>query len=282
MAATPAKSATPTPKIINPPLRTVTLAELGAALPIGLVGDGKKLNKQFQLRPFRMKEEKLISEKRASSGVLGRFVSNVLGVLCESFHGDKLAEMGDAEKMLMFSQAWLPDVLYTYVMLRVQALGPVLRVFPTCGGCRKGFSFTADLNTLEVRVVDKAEDIDRRVELQDGIPFRGAVRKLIRTQPPLWHSLEVKSASDVAATRIAMVRSAVVGVEGLSDTEMTPLTDRDMEEMTKRDFEMLTKHIEENTPGPIMRVEAKCPNCGFSGHSVIDWGYDSFFSHSSL
>jgi hypothetical protein len=259
-----------------------TLAKLGAQLPIGQVTADGRLVKDFKLRPFRFKEEREVEKLRDKPISMGRFVSGLLGILVEEVCGLNIQKLSDVDRALHFGRMWMPDVLYLYIYLRTQALGEILPMTIPCRACRAAFQLDGDLTGLDVRIVERPEQIDSHVTLTTGISYRGTLRRELRTRPVVWSAFEDEDINDKAAVKLSMFQNSIVGMEGIADEEMAVVPDVAFDDMTKRDVEILTRHLEHNTPGPQMVVEAECPKCRTEWFWPIDWSYDHFFGSSSL
>lgn len=264
-------------------MKSTTLGELGALMPVGILGSDRALNKTFKLKPFRLKEEKELGALKEKGGMnLGRYVSHVLAVMCEEVGGEKIGDLKMEQRVLKFGGMWMCDVLYIYTFLRVDALGDALRTKIPCNRCKESFDFTADLMTLDVKTVDKPEELLHEVELKHGFPYQGSIRKKATLQPVRWAVFESRSTKDMGALQAAVIQNSICALEGIEHEKFSPVPDKALDELTKRDVEMLSKAINENTPGPMMAITAECPSCNTKWTGAIDWGYDNFFSHSSL
>lgn len=264
-------------------MKQTTLADLGAQLPIGVPTADGKLNKSFSVKPFRLKEEKELAALKEKGGMnLGKYVSHVLAVMLDQVGGQSFKDLKMEQRLYQISKMYMCDVLYMYVYLRTDALGTSLKMKIPCGRCKAAFDFAADLNTLDVKTVDGLQELVTECELRHGFTYRGATRKKVQLRPVLWNVFESKSSKDMGALRGAIIQNAIVGIEGIAEAEMSVIPDATLDELTKRDVETITGLIDGKTPGPIMAVAAECPECDSKWMGSIDWGYDSFFSHSSL
>lgn len=264
-------------------MKPTTLGKLGAEMPVGILGSDRKLNKSFKLRPFRLKEEKELAAMKEKGGMnLGKYVSHVLAVMCDEIGGEKLGELKLEQRLLKISGMWMCDVLYIYTYLRVEALGDSLKANIPCNRCKEPFPFTADLQTLDVRTVDDPKELLQNVELRNGFPYQGQDRKKITLQPVRWSVFESRSTKDLGALQASVIQSSICGIDGVPDEQFSPVPDKALDELSKRDMVSIEKAINDRTPGPLMAISAECPTCSSKWTMPIDWGYDSFFSHSSL
>lgn len=266
-------------------MQTQTLKDLQNALPIGVVRDGN-LIKDFTLRPWRIREERQIGRirERARGFTMGQFVSKVLSIMVEGIAGEPFERKSEGERRLFLNRMFMSDVLYIYIFLRYQALGNILKMKVTCPVCRNPFDFSADLETLDVRTHERAEDIEGEVELIQGLNIKGEMRKKLKIRPTLWAMLEGLPgplARNEGELKIRAFRDSIIGVEGIESPGLT-LTDDVLDEMVKRDIELLTREIDRFNAGADLTISDACPFCRCQFYQVIDWGYDYFFGISSL
>lgn len=265
--------------------RQTTLGEQGFMLPIGKVTPDKKLVKQFSLRPYRMKEERALAEFKNKSKTrltLGIYVSQMLATMLESVGGTDFNQLSESERRLYVAQMFLGDVMYAYVMLRREAMGEIVGMSLPCGTCRQRLEFEADLNTLDISVLDDAEQLTWAYTLKQPLVFSGAPRGKFKMQPALWSSLETKHSGDITGMRAAVICGSICGMEGIPEGQFAPVAEHFLDDMTKLDLERISSSIEYNSPGPKMGVEEQCPTCRTVMFWPIDWGTDSFFNGSSL
>lgn len=274
-----------------------TLAGLGQLLPIGITGPGGSRHRDFVLKPYRMKEERAINaiQARNQSGkpvTFGRFVTQVLSVLCDRIAGVDLSSLKtEAERVLFFNNLYMGDVQYIWIHARLAALGPMELFHIKCGACRYMMEVTTDLSTLDVNEVgfnEKGEpqavesDLFKDVTLSDGIMFQGELRKQIKLQAPKWGGFDAGDPNNYSDIMFSLIQNSIVGVEGIEQSEFAPLPDAVLDEMTKRDMEAISEAFNSEPPGPLMGVEIECPRCRTDNRAPIDWSYNHFFSSSSL
>lgn len=266
-------------------LSKTTLGAYGLKLPIGRALPDGSLAKAFTLRPWKMKEEKTLAEwksRHKGKMTLGIYVTQILSTMVESIGGVALPAE-DVERRLMISQMYIGDVMYMYVALRRAVLGSSLKMHLPCPACNGAkFDFEADLDSLDINVLERAADLDWAHDLKTPLLFSGAARSVLKLRPTAWATLESKNSSDASGMAASVIAGSIVGMKGIPDNQFTPIHESALDELTKLDLELLNKSIGMNTPGPQMGVEQPCPQCTNTFFWPIDWGYDSFFSHSSL
>gem|GEM_PF-4948897 len=269
-------------------LRRTTLAELGPNLPIGFRDDKTgQLSKSFDVRKWRMPEEKaagkLRSEYRGKNA--GQYVSALLSKMCPHMGPHKLETMKDEERLLVFNQMYMSDVLYAYIWLRYRASGPKLPMDPLCPFCREEFAFEGLLESLEIVTLDDIEDAFWEYELFEPITIRGKEVKRLKIGPPRWNMIESANEEMLAefntgAVKCGLIYGSVTAIEGVGEI---PLGPNELDDMVKYDIEQLTAEMDRRAVGPIMVLEGICPakNCKRKFKIPISWTTEDFFSTSS-
>lgn len=276
------------------PIKEVPLAELGAKLPIGM-RQGSEFHRSFTVRPWRMKEEKVLAKakKDAPGQNLATYVGTVVSYMCpqlghHSHDPEDASDKALAERRVHLSQMFMADVWYAYVYIRRESLGDEIKLNLTCPRCRKSFPWNGSLSTLGVRVPKSMEDAMWEYELHTPMQVRGKTVEKLHLGPQIWSVAEdIYSNPDDAQAKDAAIRSSVYRLN--DDEDPVRLVAGDLDELTKRDIEGLAKAIDEHFVGPNMAIElggdTPCPNskCGYNEPRVvpIDWSYDHFFGVSS-
>lgn len=261
-----------------------TLGELGSTLPVGtIVGD--QLIKTLGARNWTTRQEKVIAKFKKPGMNIAQHVGLVLSCMLTDFanHTWEMPEHPKelAERRAIIGQAGMGDVLYAYVFLRREAMGNVININVTCPACAHAWVFPADLNTVDVAMVESKEALYWTYDMRRPVQIRGKLVKQLRMGPPLWHSMEsaaMAQAND-AASKIAVLRGAIHGFN--DDPQRIQIIEADLDDITKIDLETVVKEVDNHFIGPKMAVEGQCPNCERSFLQPIDWRYDSFFSISS-
>lgn len=263
-----------------------TQAALGTALPVGVAGGSGARARDLALRPWRLKEERELGKLRAqhSEASLTQYVSMIIATMCSRLGALDLDKVTDLNQRRVFvSQMYTADVFYTYLTLRIHAIGPEMSLKLKCPHCRHEFDFMADLSTTEVWQLADGHNGEWVYKLMDPFQARGKTVTGFRLGPSRWASMED---ADVAKGDMGSLKAvAILGsVKGFADDPNDiVMLQQEMDEMSKRDVEKLVTEINDRGLGPVMSVEAKCTRerCQRTFHAPIDWGYDSFFSTSS-
>ena len=262
-----------------------TLEDLGPNLPIGFA-NGNEFLKEFEFKTWKFKEEKQIGKIRenAKGLTVGEFVRHLMSVMLIRIgpHLD-FQSLSDPEKTVILSQMYMPDMLYSYIWLRVHSLGPELPMKLKCPTCKYEFDYEVDLKTLEVKVLLEPKKLKKEINLKDGFQIHKELRKKLTIRPPLWSIMDdpqIARSDNPGERDAAMIKGSVVGAEGLENGKPIAILDTDLDEMSKFDIVTTVAAIED-TPGPNMVLEADCPKCKTKFFQMIEWFYDSFFTISS-
>lgn len=255
-----------------------TLKELGPSLPLGIPDGAGKLHKDIAWKPWRMTEERELSEKVGDKSLnMGQHVAYVLATMCTRLGPHDFNAMEFVNRLLVVSQMSMGDVFYAYMWLRVQAIGPdlVLNLKLPKGEAR----FTADLTSTEIVTAETQEQACFTYDLTTPIAIRGKPVQQFKLGPIKWGSTENVKQNDYANKALLKsltLRSAIIGADSF---EQLTLTDADLNELTKRDFEAMHSLMDARNIGPVMIVEDTYDGQPFK--VGIDWRYDNFFAVSS-
>ncbi|MGD9749381.1 MAG: hypothetical protein AB7W59_00135 [Acidimicrobiia bacterium] len=265
-----------------------TQAALGTSLPVGVVSASGQRSRDFAIRPWRLKEEKELGKLRAQHGdaTLTQYVSMILATMCTKLGGVDLESLGDVTKRRLFvSTMYVADVFYTYLTLRINAIGPEMSLKLKCPKCGHDFDFMADLTTTEIWQLKDGDlsAAEWTFKFKDPIQLRSKTVTGLRLGPARWSSMEDADVAkgDMGTAKAVAIIGSTIGF--LDDSTSIVLAPHELDEMSKRDVEALLNEINDHGLGPVMSVEAKCKRerCGREFMAPIDWGYDSFFSISS-
>lgn len=272
--------------------KLLTLAELGANLPLGIRDSSGNFAKGLALKPWRMKEEKELAALReeATGGgemTVGQHVSCVLATMYTHFGHFDFTNMKLEEKRIVLSQTYMGDIWYAYVYLRVMTLGPYLKIQVRCPRCRLLFPFTADLNTTEVATGSSLEGLLWDYDLAHPISIRGTEVSKLVMGPARWAMIESARGTTGGDAKEIAIRSHIVGINDAKEPLVLGASGPELDEMTKLDIENLTNEIDQRYLGPNMSIEmgpeVPCLHCKYKEPTrlPLDWRYDSFFGTSS-
>lgn len=268
----------------KPILFTTTVAKLGPKLPLGIKGAEPAPLRGLGVRSWSLKEERVLGHRRDEDEDrnMGKYVSIVLATMCTQLGGNswpELLEGNTADRELVVSQMWMPDVFYAYVWLRMDAMSEDLPMGLKCPNCGVKFDWVGDLRTLEVKVPKTLEDAMWHYNLRKPLALRDKeVHKLV-LGPPRWYHIEGMGDTSMGAAKGKVIHAHIHQMPELQEGEIV-LDETELDGLSKRDLEGIAAAIEDNGFGPNMKVDAKCPK-GHTFEAPLDWRYDQFFGISS-
>lgn len=264
-------------------IKTTTLGALGAMLPIGLSDATGGFAKDIALRPWRLKEERELGDQRDKQRDANVFsyVSMVLATMCTRLGPHDFEKMKPEQRRVITAQMYMPDIFYAYTHLRVQALGANFEAKVNCARCRAKSEMTFDLNTVEVKTVEKYDDAVWEYELANPFTLRGKLVKKMHLGPSRWNVYETIPTGTPINGGSAKALVICGSIIGINDDRPVQIADSELDDMSKRDLEKLTAMIDDLNIGPKMAIDDKCPKCSAPLKLPIDWGYDNFFASSS-
>lgn len=237
-------------------LPTLVLPEYELKLP--------STGKEIKVRPFIVKEEKLLLMALESGNekdiidTTRQVVSNC--ILTEGIKIDALPFF---------------DVDYLFIALRAKSIGESIDATFTCnnileaGPCESSFSAKIDISNIGVNIPDIPKDI----KLPGNI--------LVRMKYPNYATMKMILDSDhVINKKINIIAGSIdliqdkTGVFRPKDLKTKELKDF-LEGMTKEQFKKLENFVD-NFPTFYVKVNAKCPGCGFD-HEIQYREFTSFF-----
>lgn len=266
----------------SPEIKKVTLAESSGVLPVGIL-HGAEFDRTLISKEWRLKEEKELglALEKVEASRMGQYVSTVLSVLCVQVGNHEFSKMKDPEKRAIVNQMWIPDVLYTYLWLRVQTMGQFLPMEIQCAHCGNKASLNADLNTVEISTVSSMEDVYWRYDLEFPIRLRGKDVTAFIMGPCRWNAIDVlgNRVRNMGAMKEALIKGSIHWFVGLDD--FFPIGVSELDELKKKEIESITDKIDFNSLGPDMSLDEECETCGKHFRTSLDWRNRSFFGISS-
>lgn len=276
-------------------MRKTTLGDLQNTLPLGLIHQGI-IQREVEFREWLFEQEQQIaemnSERRAEE--VGLQVSDILAVMIKRIGKIDFDKLEMPQRKLILNQAFVQDIFYMWVRLRMSAIGETLTLASKCPHCRIEGKINADLNTMAVKCYDhvalkdgqSVDDIFKgMIKLEKGLTIGSAAKKFIFAMPPRWSTIERLTAAEMgnsAKLDRALWDSSIVGVKDY-DTKGAPfvLVDDMLKSLNKRDVLSITKRIGEISAGLDLAVEGRCANCKRDIAQPLRWSYDVFFVVSS-
>lgn len=267
-----------------PDVTSSTFGDWGQRLPIGFLKDGH-LHREFTFRRWTMKEERALEKMRKKNRRLsmGALVTRVLAYMLTSMGPYDFAALDDGQRRMIVNQMWMPDVMYTYIQLRINALGPEVKFDVECSECGHRWKFEADLTRTDVTVAENPEALVRAYRLHDGIePPPGGGDDTVHNvllQPPMWQAMAaLKQDGNMGDVKLFLMSSSM---RQIGDGKIPAIPDV-LEGLTKFDLEHLQRTIDDLTPGPELNLEVPCPVCNHTNKRNLNWAWDFFFTASSL
>jgi hypothetical protein len=263
---------------------TKTVEEYGPTLPIGLVdSSGTVLHKDIEIRPWRMKEERELSELRDKNknSSMTSYISMVLATMCTKLGIYDFSNMSFDKKRSIISQMYMADVFYTYVWLRINSLGEKFPVTFHPVWSNKPINMVADLNSIETKCVNELKAINWEYKLKNPIKIRGTEVSTFNMTQQRWNTIELLEESGPVSSLTAKQSLILASISGCKEIDkQIVLTLKELDELVKLDIERLAFLIDEKSLGPKMILEGEHKGREFT--TPIDWGYDNFFAVSSV
>jgi len=257
------------------------LIDLKNVLPVPVED---KENQEFTFKSWTMKEEKKIAKMKSSRTTMGEFVSNVFGLMLDTLCGENFQDKKEEEKIHILNQFDLPNIIYMWIYLRYDVLGPEIVMdvgCPNCGKLNEKRIFTLD--TMDVTV--KKDDVKRvsDYKLHKIIKFNEEIVESLRIRITRWDSME--SAKNEVAANEGLMKELIFNssIIGINDSEgAIPELNKVIENLTKRDIEGLSAFISKHNGGPTLTLEDDCTSCSNKYFKFLNWSYEDFFGQSSL
>lgn len=269
-------------------MKKITQAELGMSLPIG-IRKGKTLQKDFSLRPYKAKHDRFLAAFReANHGKsMAYLVAKFLSIIVEraGHQSYALTKEGDstAEDVLRFQHWPDGDVLYAYLVARIQSVGKWMNIPYACGvsTCGQVGTFKADLTSTEVEVLETVDEIEQWIELPNGFRLRdNTTVPKIKLRPMAFNVRTFPGASTARIDEITpdILREVVVGVEGKQGRYN--LTNEEIDEIPKADMLAINRLAGRISAGPLFVTRFNCPKCNAPILNEMNWSFDHFFDSS--
>lgn len=277
-------------------MKIYTLEELGANLPIGSLSGGK-LEKSFEIRPFKTKIDRhLATWVRNNQGKHSELileackVPKLLSMLCSSKgkQAFTVTDKGDstAEAEANIYKWHYGDVLYMWLYARVQSVGKMLTYPVACpnAGCTYSVHDALfDLSQTEINVLEDPSELYQWVKLRDPFVLRDnkTILKSVKLGPVAWSTFTKPGVldSEVGAFDVTSLRDSICAINE-NDQQKYNMLDSEIDEFSKFDFVTINQKASETSAGPSMQTTIKCPLCNFPITNLLQWTYESFFEDS--
>lgn len=208
--------------------------------------------KEIQIRPFKVKEEKLLlmaNESKDENEIINttkQIVSNCI-----------LTEGVDVDKLPFF------DVDFLFIVIRSKSVGEKIEMRFTCNAINKegnacGNKFDAEIDLAEARVMNT--DVPMKMDIGGGIS--------VKFQYPSYSiAKEIQDKSTALDNKIRIIASCIeVIAKGYNVYTQKDFTRQELiefiEELTEIQYRQLESFVD-NFPYFLVRIEKTCPKCGF-------------------
>ncbi len=268
----------------TPNISSSTLGEWGAQLPIGFLRDGV-FHRNIRFKPYTMAAERELAKQRAkqskkAQNAVSHTTSVLAHMIAEVGPYSDFQDLSHNQRLMILNQLYMGDIMYAYILLRIEALGEDLSVEVQCPSCGSDNKLGSDLNDLDITIPEDPYSLVRRYKLRNQVKTpKGELIDKLLLQPPRWltmSTMKVGRNMDFFRIKSDLVTAATFGEDG------QPLSKTLLDQLTKRDFELLLKEVDDNTPGPDLQLEVECPECGHESATSLRWDFDHFFGASSL
>lgn len=213
--------------------------------------------KVIQIRPFKVKEEKLLLIAAESNDP-----DEMINATKQVVNNCVVSEKFDIEKLPYF------DVDYIFIALRAKSVGDKIEMKYTCNAVNEegktcGGSFDAEFDISNVHVVTNGETL--KIDL-------GNIT--MKMKYPNYTVMKAISDKDSVIDRKIKLIAACVDVVTQGDKVYTrkDFTEKEMvnfiENLTESQYKKLEVFVD-NLPYFIVKLEKDCPKCGF--HHVMEY-----------
>lgn len=206
--------------------------------------------KEIQIRPFKVKEEKLLLMANESNDP-----DEMINATKQVVNNCIVSEKVDIEKLTFF------DIDYIFIALRAKSVGDKIEMKYTCNAVTEddktcGGSFDAEIDISNVIII-KSDDM--KIDL-------GGVQ--IKMKYPSYSIMKAISDKDSVIDKKIKLIAACTDVVTQGDKVYTrkDFTEKEMigfiENLSEQQYRKLEVFVN-NLPYFIVRLEKKCPKCGF-------------------
>lgn len=258
----------------------ILLSELGNNLPIEVVD---KPSQEFTFRNWTMKEEKEIAGLKKKKRTMGKFVPAVLSHMLLTLNGESFEDLNKNQKILALSQASIPNMMYLWVYLRIEALGDIVQMDVDCPKCEqtnKNSKFS--LYQMDINV--KKKDDPQTVKYNLIKPFNYGNEKVesLMISVTKWNAMQ--KANEKVSTNEGLMEELMFehSIIEINDKKEFFEKKQLIQNLSKRDIAGLSKAITDHNGGPSVNLTNNCEFCGEKYFQLINWNYDHFFGISSL
>ena len=269
-----------------------TIEERGPVLPIGVInGNPPVLERHFDFKDYYFEEEaalnKLRNRKEGPGQHPGKIVTEVMAYMLTDWMGrTDYQTTALKNRRLGVDGAFMTDVLYAYVWLRINSMSPIYETQVNCGACGHDWRWKTSLKGAEVTCCDSIEDLDKTYKLQTPIKWSSKTYDTVHLRPPPWSAVSnhPMGRSNQSQVKANMMMSAIRGISNSADKKQTAigLGGEIAKKLKKIDFELLAVFVDEAFPSVDLNFLIECESCGNEFLHMLQWNFDFFFAGSSL
>lgn len=275
-----------------------TVGELGFKLPIGIL-DGKKLKKDFALRPYKSVIDRHLADwaevnqaKLSPGPFLAGHVAKFLGLIVSEIGGKAITVTSDRnsapETELQVYSWFLADVIQILIAARIAALGQNLEVPIACPKCKHEGRGVFDLNSITVNVLEDKDQIERWVSISRPFPLRdGTPCRKVKVRPLRWSAMAKPGvmSGNQGSVNYASLEDAICAVNGKEDEYS--IVPSEIDEIERVDVVSINRGAGRLQAGADLETRIVCPGKNKNGdpcdHTFVDplrWSHDHFFGSS--
>ncbi len=283
-------------------MKTLTIKDNGYKLPIGVLstadgnGKGKRLIRDFTLRPYKSSIDRNISDwieanesKYPTRAVfIAARVAKFVSLICSQFGDTAWALDKDKnstpEQELAIYGMYYCDVMYVYYMARIAALGPSYEFPYVCPdkkcAAHGGSKIIFDLSSTDVDILEDNDPLDKWIRLIHPFKNReGRLVKKLKLAPARWGlTSQPDFYGATEGVSVSILRECVRAID--SQDGNYELTNEEIDEIHHTDVINIDRMTKTLAPGLDLQTKVECI-CGKTLLNPVNWTPD-FFLGSSL
>lgn len=224
-------------------------------------------NKEIKVRPFLVKEEKLLLMAVESNDE-----DEIIKTTKQVIQNCILDNETDVDKLPFF------DIDYLIIALRGKSLGENVEIRFTCQNvleesqqkCNTVFYADVDIAKAEVDYKQKVDfniDLGNRLTIKMKYPTYSIMKSLDKNENELERKLKII----ISCIEMIVQGDNVYSYKDYSRDELKEF----VENLTQEQFSKLEKFVD-NFPGFVVRLQAMCPGCQFQ-HNIEYKDFQDFF-----
>lgn len=219
---------------------------------------------KIKVRPFSVKEEKLLLIALESEN-MGEIADTVKQVINNCIIKGEV----DVDKLPFF------DIDYMFIFLRAKSIGESVEVKMTCNNvvdgekCGEIFEAAMDISKCDINYAENVVDeikLDKDKGVKMKFPTYAAMRK-IEANP-----VDAKTDLIIQSIDYIFDKKGVYPARDHSKEELTEF----VEGLTEANYKKMESFVN-NAPTFAVRLQHKCPKCGFNHDVRYTEFYDFFF-----